>query len=101
MSGRPGYSKRVYLERARKVSLELEAVLRSCELISSSQHGATIACPYRFHQNKLRTSQYVQQVFGNLEIYDSEEDFVRDKMKDPLVRFAVNELGAEIRRING
>lgn len=88
---------RAYLTRVREKSLELEAVLRSCELITATRDGVILACPYEFHRNKLRENAHVmEEIFGHVEVFNSKDDYEKEMMEDPLVRFAVNELGAQI-----
>lgn len=89
-----------YLLRARTHDLGLEAVLRSCKLILKDENGAVLVCPYRFHRVKLMEErQFLERLFGGkVEIFNNTDDYVKDRMKDPLVRFAVEELGAVISR---
>jgi len=87
-----------YLKRARLKNIELEAVLRSCKIIAVSENGATLTCPYKFHRGKLKEhNSAMVEIFGeNIEVFESKQDYIENKMQDPLIKFAVNELGAVI-----
>jgi hypothetical protein len=85
------------LRKARTHSLQLEAVLRSCRPLR--EDCSAILCKHGFHYAELtKSAQLLQRILGiQPQIYTSIDDFKAELMKDPVIKCAVEELGAEVR----
>lgn len=84
------------LREAQTHSLQLEAVLRSCRPLAEDCN--TILCKHEFHRKYLTTNvQLLHQILGiQPRIYTSIDDFKTELMEDPVIKCAVEELGAEV-----
>lgn len=77
-------------------SLQLEAVLRSCRPLTEDCNA--LLCKHEFHRKQLTENvQLLQRILGKQpQIYISIDGFKAELMEDSLVKYAVEELGAEV-----
>lgn len=84
------------LTRVRAEDLTLEAILRGCTMLWATE-GLRLLCEKTFHQEQLeKRKALLTALFGDVEIYYSEEDYRQGMMQDPTVRYAVETLGAVV-----
>jgi len=82
------------LAQAREVSLTMEAILRGCTMLRADS-GLRLLCTKKFHQGKLaEMKEQLEDAFGEVEVYHSTEVYIQEAMQDPLVKYAVENLGA-------
>ena len=71
--------------------------MRGCTPLMAEDEQLLLLCTKKFHQEKLEANKgLLARVFGTVEVVKSAEAYRNEMMKDPVVRDAVETLGAEI-----